>query len=249
MASKRIILRPSLRPPQGRLFASLHEKDLFPHLQPLARQLARQDTHPQGHVLILIPELVGPYGVADLVACYLDRQRLAARLALLVPPLLNEIDAALIAAASVRQQHAPGALARRLGYPERLVLRRLRLLLRSGALVQRSRGLSRPTALRPLGRLFAFEAKIDDWRRALRQASTYALWTDRSTVVLSRYLSNWKQVCESVRHAKLGLAVCSDFVRRPPPTRLPNTRRLWASEHVVAAIAGQDVTGWRSFAS
>lgn len=75
-------------------------------------------------------EFVGPYGVPDMVLVSPDRDRLSERLAADLPPLLNEVDAGIIAVASAPS--TTSQIAARLRWPERAVQRRLPILGRRG---------------------------------------------------------------------------------------------------------------------
>ena len=52
--------------------------------------------------LVVIKEVAGPYGIPDLVAVVGDPKVARERLALGVPPLLNELDAAIVATTAPR---------------------------------------------------------------------------------------------------------------------------------------------------
>jgi hypothetical protein len=170
----------TMRPRAGRRFEPVHEVELEPDALNAARSL------PGAHRgLVVLRELTGPYGVPDLVAVVGPPALLRQRRRLRVPPLLNQVDAGVVAAASPRAARRPPTLARRVGWPEESVRRRLPGLVKSGALIPSGReSYVRPSALQPVGRLYAIETKVKDWRRALRQARTYALWCDSYVLVM-----------------------------------------------------------------
>lgn len=135
--------------------------------------------------LIVIREVAGPYGIPDLVAVVGDQQALRNRLGLGVSPLLNELDAAIVATAAPRAPRSTKTLARRLGWDAQIVLSRLPRLLEIGALSETGPGVVvRAAALEPIGRLYAIETKVANWRRAVRQGRNYQLWCDTYVVVM-----------------------------------------------------------------
>lgn len=198
---------------------------------------AAEDAHERGD-LVAIREFVGPYGIADLAAVDLDTGSFAARRDSGVPPLLSEVDATIVANLSPRYGRSPVELASRLGWSDDGLKRRLVSLVRVGAVLERGGNVYRHTALRPVGRVHALEAKIRDWSKARRQGLTYALWADRSTVVLGAAPRDRRNVEEAFKPTRLGLVVGPEWIRRPQYGGLASTRRLWTSEFVVAALVG-----------
>lgn len=188
--------------------------------------------------LLVVQEMTGPIGIPDLTAVVGDRSRLAGRLSVDVPALLHEVDAAVVSAAHVRRPLAAPSLARALGWPEETVRRRLRHLVRSGALVAAGREtFVRPGELGPVGRVYAVEAKVSDWRRALMQVRTYGVWADGYVLVMGALSARAvAAVTSEVALDGGGLMMDGRWLRRPTVRRLPFARRLWASEHVVAAL-------------
>src|SRR5882724_8768092 len=91
----RVVSATTRRPAQGRLFAPKQELALMPHLERLAAAYARS-----GSILILLRELVVPFGVIDLVGLSVRPSALQARLELNIPPILNEVDAGVISVLS-----------------------------------------------------------------------------------------------------------------------------------------------------
>jgi len=221
------------RPRPGRRFDPTHELALLNSAMMAAGQLpgARRG-------VIIVPEMTGPYGIPDLTALVGDPAALAARLELAVPPLLHEVDAGVVAVAHVKRPSTPRDLSISLGWPEETVVRRLPSLVRAGALCEvRSNGFVRPRALAPLGRLYAIEAKVRDWRRGVRQARTYGVWADSYVLIMGELaLSAVRELTEEVRGDSGGLVVQGRWVRRPGVRAVPLKRRLWATEHLVAAI-------------
>jgi hypothetical protein len=86
--------------------------------------------------LIVLREVVGPYGIPDLVAVVGDPELLTRRLQSGVPPMLNELDAAIISSAAPRAPRRIETLACKLSWPIETLLPRLAHLLENGALVE-----------------------------------------------------------------------------------------------------------------
>jgi hypothetical protein len=225
----------SQRKAQGRLFEPRQEAALLPDVEHLARGFSKPD-----HLTILVRELVVPFGVVDLAALVVGAGALLARVRLGVPPILNELDAAIVAALGARRPNKIPTVARRLGWTVDTVLRRLPALRRSGAVRQVGRGsLLRADGLEPLGELVALEAKVRDWRGALHQAKTYGLWCDRAVGVLSEPVSSWDEVADAFRSARVGLALRREWAVKPVRRHLPAYRRLLGSEAFLAGLLGK----------
>jgi DNA-binding Lrp family transcriptional regulator len=115
----------------------------------------------------------------DLTALVGGPADIAARLSLTVPPLLHEVDAAVVSATHAAVARSVRALARSLGWAETTIRRRVHHLVRQGALIEIAPDrFIRPDALKPLGRIYAVEAKVEKWSQAVRQARSYAVWSD-----------------------------------------------------------------------
>jgi hypothetical protein len=221
------------RPRPGRRFEPVGERDLSTDTLAAARSL------PNAYrgVRVLL-ENAGPFGIPDLLAVVGPVALLDDRLALDVPPLLNQVDAGVVAAAASSAPRSPASLARRVGWTEETVVRRLPHLIRSGALLRVGRdSFVRPAALRPVGRLYAIEAKVKDWRRALKQARTYGVWCDSYVIVMASLASgSLDALIGGVSEDGGGLMVSGKWVRRPVVTTRPAAPRLWGSEHAIAAF-------------
>jgi hypothetical protein len=221
------------RPRPGRRFEPVRELELS------GDALAAARTLPGAHrgIRVLL-ETAGPFGVPDLLAVVGPLEILDQRLALDVPPLLNQIDAGVVAAAAVSVPRSIASLARRLDWPEDTVARRLPLLLRVGALVRAGpTTYVRPEALRPVGRLYAIETKVRDWRRALRQARTYSVWSDSYVIVMPTLGSgSLPGLLSAVSQDNGGLMIDGKWVRHPRLLRRSRAQRLWGSEHAIAAF-------------
>lgn len=230
MANVRV--RESKRPRAGRRFLPVAEKELRADALRAARGLPGAHRH-----FTVFEEVAGPFGIPDFLVVIGMKSMLMRRAALSVPPLLNEVDAGIVAVASARRGVTTDTLAGRLGWAPDTVDRRLPGLLRSGALTDLGGGrYVRPAALVPIGRLVAIETKVRDFRRALRQARTYALWCDNYVIVMPSITeASVDTAVQSVADDRGGLVVAGRWVQRPGSRRLPPQARLWGSEHVVAA--------------
>lgn len=224
------------RPRAGRRFEPIQERELERDAIKAARGL------PGVHRgLALLREVAGPFGIPDLLAVVGPSRALDERLALAVPPLLNQVDAGVAAAAAPRARRSPAALARRVGWPEETVRRRLPDLLRSGALLRvGANSYVRPRSLEPVGRLYAIEAKMTDWRRAVKQARAYTLWCDSYVIVMSSIgSSSLASAVEAIVSDGGGLMVGSRWLLHPRVGQRTPAQRLWGSEHLLAAMQPQ----------
>ena len=216
----------------GRRFEPVAEAQLGVHIECLVASLPAA----QRRGVLLISEVAGPFGIPDFVALVPDRSHLTARLDAPFPPLLSEAAAAIAVAVSPRRRTSTDLVAMRVGSSRDLVQQRLGTLRQLGAVSGSDRsGWLRHEALTPVGRTHVFEAKVRDWRRAFNQAVTYSTWGDSATVVMSRIPESWRQTGAS---DWIGLAIGPSWRRRPLVRAHSPARRLWASEHVVAAILG-----------
>lgn len=223
----------SSRQRHGRRFEPVAEQELHDVVPKLAESVWR------GATPILVAEPPGPFGVPDFVAIReIEPGALRRRIELQVPPLLNQIDAGVVAVASdVRPLRIP-TLAKRTGWTVETVVRRLPTLVRTGALIQCGRDTYvRPTDLVAIGDTLAVEVKLRDWRKALRQAHTYSLWCDNYLIVMGDLSDTGLLHLRAQALAdRGGLVVNGKWVTRPRRSRPLPTRRLWGSEHLVAAL-------------
>lgn len=188
--------------------------------------------------LIVIKEVVGPHGIPDLVAVVGNQRDVNNRLASGVPPLLNELDAAIVASAAPRAARSATTLARRLGWDVQTLLPRLPRLIDVGALSETSPGVVvRPTALQPVGRLYAIETKVANWRRAVRQGRSYQLWCDTYIVVMDALSTmSLDGLLAATQEDGAGVVIHGRWRSRAQIRPRPAWRRLWGSEHVIAAL-------------
>lgn len=222
----------AVRQRPGRRFPPDAERQLEGAAKRAARELPGADAG-----LLALREFHAPFGVPDLTVVVGDGAARRSRLRLRVPPVLNEIDAGLVAVASVTQPASPRQLAQRLSWPVASVTRRLSSVVRSGALREVGpERYVRPSALQPIGTIFAIENKISEWRRALTQCRTYRTWADSYVLVMPKLSPAALDVLsQEVRKDRGGLFVDQEWIVYPGTTQLAKARRLWSSEHVIAA--------------
>lgn len=230
-----VSLQLSLRSPVGRPFTPRQENGLFQDLTNLAAESRRANNAS----ITLVPEFVGPYGVPDLVAIVHTRELLEKRIGSDIPPLLNPTDAAIVSALGAQRSRSFQHL---IQVPElsdeSMVDRRLAHLLKIGAIETSGNGFVRNSALNPIGRVHAFEAKVRDWRSGIDQARTYGLWADSVTLVMGKLPEDASSVCREAKRWLLGLGLKSEWRCRPRLRNHTRARRLWASEHAVDALRG-----------
>lgn len=215
----------------GRRFEPVAERQLHGALRDLA---ARLPGSAKG--VSVIAEMPGPTGLPDLVAVPVT-PCLADRLAFAHPPILGWGDARLIAACSAKRATSYSALARRTNGDMRSVVRRTRKLIDSGALSAATAGaVIRAPQLQPIGRIYALEAKVDDWSGGFGQALRYGSWADATAVVVAQLPRHHEQIVEQAANLGIGLAVGHRWLVRPRLRHIESARRLWASEFVVAAL-------------
>jgi hypothetical protein len=189
--------------------------------------------------VLALSELKGPFGVADLLVVVGPHEALQSRLATGVPPLLNEIDVLIAGALAQGRGLTVDQLAARTRVSGQVIKRRLAGLRRLRA-VQKIRGVWHgDSRLMPVGRLFAFEAKTDDWRQGLDQACRYQLWTHAAILVMGRLPNQPEALFSRIADRGLGLASPAGWMARPRLQQRDPGRALWGSEHVVAGLLGR----------
>jgi hypothetical protein len=225
----------SLRPRPGRRFQPVAELELVDAALGAAHGLRGADRG-----ITVIREMTGPYGIPDLTAVVGEQAALERRLAVPVAPLLHQVDAGVVSVTSARFGRTSADLAHRLGWPTSTVERRLPHLLRSEALVRRPGDrFIRHKDLTVVGSISVVEAKVRDWRRAIRQVRTYATWADSYVLVMGP-LGHGPTA--DLRHATArdrgGLLIDGRWISRPTRNPPAPPLRMWGSEYVVAALTG-----------
>lgn len=219
-------------PRAGRRFEPVKEREL--HQDALA---AAQGLPGAGRGLVVVPEFAGPFGVPDFTAYVGDIERLRRRHRLDVSPVLNELEAGVVSSAHVRRALGAAHLADAQGWPTAAISDRLRGLVRRGVLIEVGPDrYVRPDALEPSGRLYAIEAKVEDWRSALRQVRMYRVWADSYVLVMGQISSRAQTaLMAEVGRDRGGLMIAGRWIVRPRLGHTAERRRLQAWELFTAA--------------
>lgn len=222
-------------PRAGRRFEPVQEREL--HQDALR---AVRDLHGASRGLVVVPEFAGPLGVPDFTAYVGDIGRVRRRHNLDAPPIVTEWETGILSVAHVRRPSSAQSVARSLGWPVETITDRLKGLVRRGALIEVSPGrYVRPESLEPGGRLYAVEAKVDDWRSALRQVRTYRVWADSYVLVMGQLTERAQAALTTeVRRDRGGLMVAGRWIVRPRLGDAAPRRRVQAWELFAAATRG-----------
>lgn len=226
-------VRASARPRPGRRFQPIAELALEEDALRAASMLPGA-----ARGLLVIREVAGPFGVPDWIAVVGPPDLIQRRLAHDVPPLLNEVDAGIVGATAPVAPRSLAHLAAQLGWPVPTIERRIPGLVRSGALIEHSAGrFTRLADLVPIGRIYAIETKLRNWRRAVQQGRMYRLWCDSYVVVMASLGSApVEDLLSSAGEDNAGVMVGGRWLARPKIHDRPISQRLWGSEHIVAAL-------------
>lgn len=173
----------------------------------------------------------------DLLAVTRVGDRFAERIAEGIPFVTSEADSALLARLSPRATRTSEHLAGALGTTGRQARSRLQALSRAGAAQQFGGGYRRRDGLEPIGRAYALEAKVGDWRRGLSQAFRYASWADAVGVVLLERPADLQAVKSQFKAMRIGLAIGDSWFVRPLIGHPDPGRRLALSEQLASDIA------------
>jgi hypothetical protein len=222
---------PTSTPRAGRRFEPIQERELHQDALAAARVLPGA-----GRGLVVVAEFAGPIGIPDFTAYVGNVGRLRARHDLNIAPVLHELEAGVVSSAHVRRALSVDDLAAAQGWPTSAILDRVRGLVRRGALIEVGADrYVRPPALEPAGRFYAIEAKVEDWRSALRQVRTYRIWADSYVLVMGQLSDRaMTALIAEVERDRGGLMVAGRWVIRP---RLGQT------------AAGRRIQAWESFAA
>jgi len=217
--------------PPGRRFEPIEERVLEPTVRELASRLPGSSSG-----VLATAEFAGPVGIADLVAVTRAQERLEERLRLGIPPLSRRADTSVVAAVAVRRATTASSVSKALGVSEVQATRRLRQLSDAGVLSQNGNGYLRNPVFIPIGHMYAFEAKVSDWRQAIAQAMRYARWADAAGIVLLRPPKDLESLKVHARALRIGVAVEDRWLIRPVLQRASPGLRLLSSEMFVAAL-------------
>jgi len=221
---------PTVRRP-GRRFEPILEKELDADLRLLAQKL------PGAKLGVdVLAEFAASNGVADLVAVTRAEQQvrlIASRREVFLSTLA---DADVAAACRDVGGTSLSQILERTGYSEKLVRRSIRQLLDTGLLMASKKGFVRADSLFPVGRMYAFEAKVSDWRAALAQSVRYSAWADAVAIVLLKQPADLAVARESATRLSVGLAIGPRWVVRPKLGQPQRGPRLLASELFVRSV-------------
>lgn len=187
-----------------------------------------------------VREFVGGRGVADAVAITGWHAATRARVALGLPPLLNETDCAIVAVLSPNQTRTIATLTRKLGMSQNQLVRRIRPLTTAGYVQVSGSGYRRVRGLEPIGRAYALEAKVSDWRQGISQALRYSTWCDAAAIVLLKDPRNLDEVKARCSALGLGFAANGRWIRRPRISHPNPGLRLAMSEQFVWQIINSE---------
>jgi hypothetical protein len=138
---------------------------------------------------------------------------------------------------SMKQPTSAEALARLLGTSSGQTARILSTLAKQGVVERLGAGWIRSAGLVPVGRTYALEAKVEDWRSGLNQSLRYGVYADSTSVVLPKLSDKVKLAAlERFRTVGVGLFVDDRWLVRPRLSRLRASRRLLASEYILSAL-------------
>lgn len=216
----------------GRRFAPTVERTLDEDLISLAVHLPGA-----GEGVAVAREFSGGRGVADVVALTRWRDDLQRRIATPIPFLRNETDCTVVAALSPKKTLTVTSISKRIGMSAEQVTRRVRSLVATGHVEHHGSGFRRPRSLEPIGRTYALEAKVSDWRQGISQAMRYSTWCDAAALVLLRPPRALDEVAATCSSLGLGLAVGDRWISRPRLGQPHAGLRLAASEQWAHLLA------------
>lgn len=218
----------------GRRFEPQAELTLHDLAEPAAASLPGTT----GEVL-LIPEMPSPLGLPDFVALAGGRDWLQARGAAGIQPLLAEADCSVLAVLHPGQALSSATIARRVGWSLAALEPVLNRLQSAGAIEKTPGGAHRVNpVLVPRGSVFALEAKVKDWQKAVLQGRAYRSWADNYVVLLGDVGPvAVRRAAERVAQDGAGLYSSFGWVVRPRARRPAPAKRLWGFEHLYAATA------------
>jgi len=221
---------PAPRP--GRRFEPVAERELAADLRPLAARLPGASDG-----LLLIAEMPGPRGVADMVAITHASPGIEERIDAGIPFLENLADCSVVASAMVHRTLSVATISKIAGMSEQQAERRLRSLSRSGHVERVGAGYRRHEQMIPIGRAYAIEAKVSDWQQGIRQALSYSSWCDAASLVLRDGPRDLDEVMNRCRSFGIGLALQSRWLVRPRIGKPRASWRLSVSERMARAVA------------
>lgn len=226
-------------PRAGHRFQPKDERLLDDDLRHLAERLPGAEKG-----VIISSEFPGPRGVADLVAITQPFDGLRTRLQLNLPFIDNLTDCVVVASTSPNRVRSMATLARSLGMSLEQAERRLRALAAVGYVTRSGSGFVRNAALVPVGKAYALEAKVSDWRQGLSQALRYSSWCDAAGVVLLNTPRDLPEATHRFKGLGVGLAIQSRWIVRPRTGRPQPGLRLAISEQLASSISSYKPSAW-----
>lgn len=217
---------------RGQRFEPTVERELDADLRTLASGLPGA-----GEGLLAVVEFHGPRGVPDLLVMARGVAALRHRLENGAPFIESPADCAVVAVLNIKRPMTSSSVASETGMSLEQVERRLRALTHAGIVVTQGQGYCRRADIEPIGRTYAFEAKVSDWRRGLDQALRYSAWCDASSLVLLRAPADMGGLIERCTLFDIGLAIRDEWVRRPRLGRPQPALRLAASERLALQVS------------
>jgi hypothetical protein len=189
--------------------------------------------------VLLIAEMAGPIGIPDFTAIVGGRDRIAARLSSGIAPILSPLESSIVSRFHVSRPRRPTDVAIELSMTESAARARVRKLIRQGALIETAtQAVTRHPSLTPGGSVYAIEAKVRDWKRAVRQSRRYRVWANSYVIALGTLGSAPRaSVIGEVRDDAAGLIVDGKWVIKPSPRPVNAHYRMLTFEHIVDALA------------
>lgn len=220
-------------PPPGRPFLPTAERELGPALRQAASSLAVRGNRS----VAIFPECPLPAGIPDLLVLVADRVALRARIESGVRPILGEQETKIVMKASIHRGVSLAGILAVTGVSDSQAKRLLSRLVSAGALRKEKDRWYRNPYLLPVGRTYAIEAKVSDWRSGFAQSLRYGGYADATGLVLGDVSQRVREsALEAAARHDIGLFLSGRWVKRPIIHHLSLERRLWVSEHIVANL-------------
>ena len=187
---------------------------------------------------LLLPEMPSPLGLPDFVALIGGSEWIHARNDIDIPPITSENDCILLAALYIRKSLSISTISQKISWNLDDVRFSVERLCDIGAIYSTGRDAYRiNAALVPDGSIFALEAKIKNWQKAIFQGRAYRTWADNYVILLGGVGDQAAQRAkERVESDKAGLFLSSGWLVRPHRRKPANSQRFRGFEYLYAAI-------------
>lgn len=215
-------------PRPGRQFEPIAERLLDEDLLVLSTRLPRAS---EG--IALIHEFAGGRGVADVVAITGWQEAAQRRIALQLPPLVSEMDCTVVAALSPHQTRTLDTLEKTLGMSREQLTRRIRSLISDGYVFTSGSGYRKVKDFEAIGRAYALEAKVSNWRQGISQALRYSTWCDAAAIVVMKDPRHLDEVRAQCLALSIGFASEGRWIVRPRKGHPNPGLRLAMSEQFI----------------